>query len=120
MNRYIMIYELKPEHVDDYRKMHKTAHLTEFKDQLDAIRDSNCQQMMTFLYKNWSILYVETDEEIDALFTKLGEFEANSKWQKVTAPWFATTPSFDGSAKSEPIEKIFDLQQQLKGELKPF
>ena len=120
MNRYIMVYELKPEKVDDYRKMHINAHKSEFKDQLDAIRDSNCHQMMTFLYKNCSILYVETEENIDDLFAKLGEFEANTKWQKVTAPWFAVTPSFDGSAKSEPIEKIFDLQQQLNGELKPY
>lgn len=120
MNRYIMIYELKPEHVDDYRKMHKNCHKTEFKNQLAAIRDSDCTQMMTFLYKNWSILYVECEDAIDDMFAKLGEFDANAKWQKVTAPWFAVTPSFDGSAKSQPIEKIFDLQQQLKGELKPF
>ena len=120
MNRYIMVYELKPEHVDDYRKMHKTAHQSEFKDQLDAIRDAGCTQMMTFLFKNYSVLYVECEDDIDAYFEKLGEYDANTKWQKVTAPWFAATPSFDGEAKQQPLEKIFDLQQQLNGELKPY
>ncbi len=120
MNRYIMMYELKPENVDDYRQMHKNCHHTEFKDQLDAIRDAGFHQMCTFLFENYSVLYVECDGDIDDYFARLGEFEANTKWQKVTAPWFAMTPSFDGNAKQAPIEKIFDLQQQLDGELKPF
>lgn len=120
MNRYVMFYELKPEHVDDYRKMHKTAHESKFKDQLDAIKDAGFNQMITFLWKNYSVLYVECDGDLDEYFAKLGEFPANSRWQKVTAPWFAVTPSFDGEVKQAPIEKIFDLQQQLSGELKPF
>jgi L-rhamnose mutarotase len=100
--------------------MHKNCHLTEFKDQLTAIRGADCTQMITFLYKNYSILYVECEGDIDNMFAKLGKFDANTKWQKVTSPWFASSASFDGSAKSQPIEKIFDLQQQLNGELKSF
>ena len=120
MYRYIMIYELKPEHVDDYRKMHTEAHKSEFKDQLKAIRDAGSTQMMTFIFNNYSVLYVECDAPIDEYFEKLGEYDANTKWQNVTSPWFATTPSFDGSDKQEPLEKIFDLEQQLEGELKPY
>lgn len=120
MNRYIMVYELKPENVKDYEKMHETCHQTQFKDQLVACKEAGCEQMLTFIFKNYSILYVECEADIDTYFAKLGEFPANEKWQKVTAPWFAAVPSFDGSSKMEPIKKIFDLNQQLNGELRAY
>ena len=43
MNTYLMIAELKPEHVDQYREMHRTCHKTEFSDQLTAIRNCGCE-----------------------------------------------------------------------------
>jgi L-rhamnose mutarotase len=111
-----MVYELKPEHVKDYAEMHKTAHQTVWKAELDALKKAGARNCITYIYKNYSILLIEC-EEIDDFFTKLGKSEDNRKWQATTAPWFAVTAKFDGSAKAEPIEKIFDLREQLKGRL---
>lgn len=119
MNRYVMVYELKPEHVNDYAEMHRNAHLSEFKGQLRAIKDAGAQNCITYIYKNFSILLIEC-ENLDRFFERLGQSEENSKWQTHTAPWFAETPKFDGSVKTVPIEKIFDMQQQLQGRLTKF
>ena len=120
MNSYIMVFELKPEFIDNYRRMHNTCHLAEYKDMLDAIKSSGCKEMKTFLFKNYSILYVECDDEIDVMFSKLGKTDANIKWQKVTDPWFAEPSVDESQGESNPVEKIFDLQQQLNGELKQY
>lgn len=117
MNTYLMIAELKPEHVDQYREMHLTCHKTQFSDQLTAIRSCGCKQMMTFVWKNYSLLYAECECTIEEFFEVLEKTDANIKWSAVTAPWF--NPE-NGVTFLPPIEKVFDLEQQLNGELKPF
>lgn len=117
MNTYLMIAELKPEDVDKYRQMHKTCHQTEYHDQLDAIKKCGCRQMLTYLWKNYSLLYAETESSIEEFFAALDLEPANIKWSSVTGPWFQPE---NGVEFLPPLEKIFDLQQQLEGELKPF
>lgn len=120
MNTYLMIAKLKPEDVDKYRMMHKTCHTTEYRDQLDAIKNCGCKQMLTFLWKDYSLLYAECEGTIEEFFEALGETDANKKWSSVTGPWFADKDDPEHRDFIPPLEKIFDLQQQLKGELKPY
>lgn len=117
MNKYLMIAELKPEDVNKYREMHLTCHKTQFNDQLEAIRNCGCASMMTFVWKNYSLLYAECEGTIEEFFDKLGETPANIKWSAVTSPWF--NPD-NGVEFLPPLEKVFDLEQQLNGELKPY
>lgn len=116
MKRYCLVNELKEEHVADYVGIHKKAHLTHWKTQLDALAEAGAENCIVYMYKNFSILIYEC-EDIDESFSKLGEIEANNKWQAEVAPWFAGKPKFDGSQKVESVEKIFDLKQQLEGRL---
>jgi len=116
MKRYCMINELKEEHVSDYVEIHKNAHLTEWKTQLDALKAAGAENCIVYIYKNLSILIYEC-EDIDESFASLGQIEDNNRWQATVAPWFAGTPKFDGTQKVVSMEKIFDLKQQLEGKL---
>ena len=119
MKRYCLVYELKDEHVKDYVEIHENAHKTAWRTQLDALKEAGAENCIVYNYKNLSIIFYEC-EDIDESFKKLGEIEANQAWQATVAPWFAETPRFDGSETVQPVQKIFDLKQQLNGELGQF
>ena len=119
MKKYCMINELKEENVKDYVDIHKNAHLTGWKTQLEALKAAGAENCIVYLYKNLSILIYEC-EDIEESFSRLGKIEANIKWQTTVAPWFKGTPKFDGTQKVQSLEKIFDLNQQLQGKLEEF
>jgi L-rhamnose mutarotase len=114
MRWYCLVNELKPEHVKDYVKIHETAHLTEWKTQLKALKEAGAQNCITYIFKNYSILFYQC-EDIDKSFEALGRIEDNNRWQAHIASWFANSPKFDGSEKAQPLKKIFDLNEQLNG-----
>ena len=71
--RYVMINELKPEHVQDYIDMHMNCPSSEiYKGQLDALKEAGAEECIVYMWKNYSILIVKTDD-IDAYMKKLGE-----------------------------------------------
>lgn len=119
MKRYCMVNELKPEHVKDYSDIHKNAHLTCWKTQLEALKAAGAENCIVYIYNNLSILLYEC-EDIEESFSRLGQIKDNNKWQATVAPWFAGTPKFDGTQKIVSLEKIFDLRQQLEGKLDPY
>jgi L-rhamnose mutarotase len=69
------------------------------------------------MHGNESILFYQC-EDIDESFAALGKDDDNNEWQAFIASWFAGTPKFDGSEKVKPLEKIFDLNEQLDGFLR--
>jgi L-rhamnose mutarotase len=108
---------LKPEHVKDYVDIHKTAHQTEWKTQLHALKNAGAENCISFLFGNYSLLFYQC-EDIDESFAELGKDEDNNRWQEFIASWFAGTPKFDGSQKVTSLPKIFDLNEQLDGFLR--
>jgi L-rhamnose mutarotase len=118
MRWYCMVNELKDEYVKDYIDIHKNAHKTHWKTQLRALKDAGAENCICFMDGNKAILFYQC-EEINESFTKLGKDDDNNRWQAHIASWFANSPKFDGSQKVTGLEKIFDLNEQLKGELKP-
>lgn len=119
MKRYCMVNELKEEHVGDYSEIHRNAHLTAWKTQLEALKAAGAENCVVYICKNLSILLYECEDIVES-FSKLGQIEDNNRWQAVVAPWFAGTPKFDGSQEVVYLEKIFDLKQQLEGKLDPY
>ena len=80
--RYVMINELKPEHVQDYIDMHMNCPSSElYKGQLDALKEAGAEECIVYMWKNYSILIVKTDD-IDAYMKKLGETHANQIWEE--------------------------------------
>ena len=110
MKKYLCIVEIKPEFREEYIALHKNP----WREMLEAIRDAGYTKEVIYYYKDQSIIYLEcpddtTHEECDK---RLRATDVCKKWDLTVCPWFSTT-------KPEPMEKIFDLNQQLDGELLP-
>jgi L-rhamnose mutarotase len=117
--RYMMINELKPEHVDEYVKAHETMHEGKWQEQLDVLHKAGAKECIAYIYGNLSILLYECDD-IQKSFSALGEDPRRAAWEKYTQPMFAGQPKFDGSGDIPHIKKIFDMTQQLDGGLNDF
>lgn len=114
--RYMMINEIKPEYMDEYVKSHETMHEGLWKEQLDALQKAGAKECICYMHGNLAILLYECDD-IDESFSALGKDPRREAWEKYTQPMFAGQPKFDGSAQVPLIKKIFDMKQQLNGEL---
>lgn len=118
--RYVLVNEIKLEHLNAYREAHEHMHEGPFREQLEVLRRAGATECICYLFENLAILIYEC-EDIDESFAALGRDPVRAAWEKFTQPMFANSPRFDGSARVTGIPKIFDLNQQLdEGELRQF
>ena len=118
--RYVFVNELKPECVEDYKKLHLTCMETEYNGQPQAMVDSSAIETLVYIWKNYAIVYIETELELSEVFEKLGKTKSNQMWQEKATPYFATHKTFDGEQEIPLCEKIFDSTQMVKGEFNQF
>lgn len=111
--QYVLVNEIAPDRVEEYKKTHKTMHEGIWKEQLEVLRTAGAEICQTYLYKNFSILIYVCDD-IDESFKKLGQDPRRQAWEEFTQPMFMNSPKFDGSEKTVSIEKIFDLNEQME------
>lgn len=109
MKKYLCIIEVKPECRDEYIDIHHHP----WPEMLAAIREAGYTNEAIWFYKDQSIIYLEcpddtTHEECDR---RLRATDVCKNWDIKVCPWFAAEPVM--------AEKIFDLNQQLEGELLP-
>ncbi len=109
MKKYLCVIEIKPEAQKEYVDIH----LNPWRDMLLAIREAGYTNEAIFYHKNQSIIYLEcpdntTNEECNA---RLRATDVCKRWDITVCPWFAAEPVI--------CEKIFDLNQQIDGELLP-
>ncbi len=115
LKRYCLVIEVKEEFIGQYCDIHKNP----WPEILDAIKDAGVKDMLIWNYKNLSIVYYECDD-INRVYEELGKLEITKKWNATVTPWFKESPALDGSGNVQTCEKIFDLNQQLKGKLQPY
>ena len=116
MKKYCVISEIKPECLSSYIKNHKEIHKGPYKELLEVIKKSGVKEEVIFIYKNLAIIYFEADD-IDRCYEFQRKFEVVKKWNKLMAPLFISVYEFSSSEKLPTLEKIFDLNEQLKGKL---
>lgn len=107
MKKYLCVIEVKPECRDEYIGIHNNP----WREMLEAIRAAGYTNEAIFYHKDQSIIYLEcpddmTHEECDK---RVRATDVCKKWDITVCPWFAAEPVM--------CEKIFDLNQQLDGEL---
>ncbi len=115
IKRYCLVIELKKEFVDRYCNIHKNA----WPLLLEAVRDAGARELLIWNYKNMAIVYYECDD-LDKLYERLGKVEVIKKWNAAIGPWFAESPTLDGSGNVGTLEKVFDLNQQMAGKLEKY
>lgn len=118
--QYVIVNEINPDRLEEYRQAHRTMHEGKWKEQLDVLREAGAELCQAYLYKNLCIM-IYVCEDIDESFTKLGQDPRRPAWEEYTQPMFLNSPRFDGSVKTTGVEKVFDLNEQLdEGELRQF
>ncbi len=114
MNNYCFIIDLKEEYVQNYIDLHKDA----WDEMLQALKSAGVERQMIFIYENKAIVVIET-EDLDLVYQRLSKIEVSERWHKLVEKWIYSSPNIDedGNVKSEvpSLEKVFDLNQQLKG-----
>ena len=104
MKRYCFIIEIKEEYIKEYIDLHKNA----WPEMVKAIKRAGVAEEIIYNYKNLSIVFFECDD-IDSVYRRLADEQIVQKWDALVNPWFESEFVF--------LEKIFDLNQQLNGEL---
>ena len=115
MKRYCLVLELKKDYVDDYCDIHRNA----WPELLGAMKENGVKELLVWNYKNLSIVYYECDD-IDKFYQKLNKLKIKEKWNATVKPWFKSGLPTTEDGKFITCEKIFDLNQQLKGKLEKY
>jgi L-rhamnose mutarotase len=115
MNRYCFVIEINESQVEDYVNLHKNP----WRETLEALKAAGAAELLIYNYKNFSVLFWEA-EDLNEVYRKWGATKTCEKWNARLAGAYKVTPSIDGSSDVATCEKIFDLNQQLNGELKQF
>lgn len=111
--KYCIVSELKKDMVDKYIKYHKEIHKGEYKDLLRVIKESGVEEEVIFIYKNFVIIYFEADD-IDKSYALQRKYEVTQKWDNMMKDFFDSEYEFADSAHLPTLEKVFDLNEQLK------
>ncbi len=109
MEKACLILEIKKDKLEEYINLHKNAE----KKLLKALNDSGFIDELIFIFKNYSIIYMEA-EDINKAFTNYGKTETAFNWTKKIEPLLDKGVNFTKSGKVLGIEKVFDLKEQLK------
>lgn len=115
LKRYCFVIELKEEYVENYIKIHKNP----WREILEAIDSADVGELLIWSYKNFSIVYYECDD-LNRVYKRLGEMDVVKRWNETVGPWFNAAPVLDGSGNVQTCEKIFDIKQQLTGQLEQY
>lgn len=106
MKKYLIVIKIKPGSREEYIKIH----LDPWREMLQAIRDAGFVNELIWYFDDQSIIYLECEDH-EACNAALRATEICKKWDVTVGPWFAAAPVM--------AEKIFDLNQQLDGDLRP-
>ncbi len=112
MKRYCFINVLKEDYIKEYKKIHKNPWL----EILDVIKSVKVKELVIWSYKNLAIVYYECDD-IKRVYKELNKLDITKKWNVAIGPWIKESPALDESGSVVTLEKIFDLNQQIKGKL---
>lgn len=111
--KYCIVGEIKEDMLDKYIKYHKQIHKGEYKELLNVIKKSGIEEEVIFIYKNFAIIYFEA-EDINKSYDYQRKFEVTQKWDDLMKDFFDSAYEFSDSEKLPVLEKVFDLNEQLK------
>jgi L-rhamnose mutarotase len=112
MNKYCVVLEIKPEYLEDYKEAHRHV----WKDLLKSIKDSGVKEEVMFFYKNLAIVYFEADDLNNSYEIQRRSVELEKGWDDLVGPWISKGEYKSGTYELDFLDKVFDLNEQLKDE----
>ncbi|MCK4818706.1 L-rhamnose mutarotase, partial [bacterium] len=114
--KYCIVGEVKPEYLEEYKKLHREIHRGPYRELLNVIKESGVKEEAVFMHGNLAIIFYEA-EDLDLCYKRQGSAEAVKRWNELMAPMFDSSYKFNVSEKLPVLKKVFDLNEQLEGEL---
>lgn len=111
MNKYCVVLEIKPEHLEEYKEAHRHVWV----DLMKSIRASGVKEEVMFFYKNLAIVYFEAEDLNKSYEIQRRSAELEKGWDDLVGPWIAKGEYLPGSFDLDLLEKVFDLNDQLEG-----
>lgn len=115
MGKYCLYLELKPEYVEQYIERHKKLHEID-EGLLRTLREAGVEEEVIFIYKNTSLIFLETDD-LDKFYEYQKRYsEEKGEWRPEEAQKMLKTPVTNAAGEFEfpSLEKVFDLNEQLE------
>lgn len=110
MNKYCVVLEIKPEHLEDYKKVHRNV----WKDLLKSIKASGVKEEVMFFYKNLAIVYFEAEDLNQSYEIQRRSVELEKGWEDLVGAWISKGEYKPGTYELDFLEKVFDLNEQLE------
>ena len=112
MKRYVMVCELDPEHIEDFKNLHKNCMSMEgYCKQPAAALRSGLAENIVFIYKDLAIVYIETEGDVNEALDRMNADPDYQFFLAKEGPWILPAdpdaPQF--------IEKVFDAHQMAEG-----
>jgi L-rhamnose mutarotase len=105
MARYGMIWKIKPELKDDYKKDHDNI----WPDMAKAIRDAGYRNYSIYFRKDGTMFaYLECDN-LEETGKKMAATEVNGRWQKAMAKYFVNSNPEVIGPEMEMLEEVFHI-----------
>jgi L-rhamnose mutarotase len=118
MSKYCIVGQVKPEYLEQYKKLHRELHKGPYKELLRVIKESGVREEAVFMHDTTVIIFYET-EDLNRAYRLQGGSEDSRRWNELMAPMFASSYEFNVSDRLPVLEKVFDLTEQLSGRLNP-
>lgn len=118
MAKYCIVGEVKPEFLEQYKRLHRELHKGPYKELLSVIKESGVEEEAVFMQGTTAIIFYEA-EDLDSAYRRQSSSEVVRRWNELMEPMFASSYEFNVSDKLPVLEKVFDLKEQLSGRLDP-
>jgi L-rhamnose mutarotase len=107
MRRVCFTLQVKPEHLDEYRRRHAAV----WPDMLAALRDAGWRDYSVFLRDDGLVVGYFVTDDLAAAQEAMAATDVNARWQAEMAPFFVDDT--DGLRGIRVLDEVFNLDAQL-------
>ena len=107
MRRVCFTLQVKPEHLDEYRRRHAAV----WPEMLAALRAAGWHDYSLFLRGDGLLVGYFLTEDLEAAQEAMAATDVNRRWQAEMAPFFADQA--DGLRGIHVLEEVFNLEEQI-------
>jgi L-rhamnose mutarotase len=107
MNRHCFQLQVSAEHVEEYRRRHRSV----WPEMQAALRDAGWRNYSLFLRPDGLLIgYFESDSPLEEALAAMSATHVNTRWQEFMAPLFAA-PERTADESLVMLEEVFHLDE---------
>ena len=109
MENVMFVQKVRADKKEEYIRMHKEA----WKDLLIESKKAGFKKQILWMFGDYVLIY-SMSENFDQSMSKLLKTEIQKKWQSKMDTLLEEVQDYSEEGKIDKLEKIYDLEEQLK------